>query len=62
VNPHSAQDPLAVVEQCAYEGVARVFQHLSIDQMREPPRTMFDAKLARHALFLCERRLGTVAA
>ncbi|MCV9966351.1 hypothetical protein OIU34_31240 [Pararhizobium sp. BT-229] len=24
-----------------------MFQHLSIDQMREPPRTMFDAKLAR---------------
>ena len=47
MNPHSSDDRNALMEQCAYEGVALVFKHLTIDQMRHPPPQLFDAKLAR---------------
>ena len=50
MNPHSSDDRNALMEQCAYEGVALVFKHLTIDQMRHPPPQLFDAKLARQTL------------
>lgn len=47
MNPHDERDRVALMEQCAYEGVAKVFQHIAIETMRNPPHGMFDAQLAR---------------
>ncbi|MGC4410639.1 hypothetical protein D4A92_19595 [Rhizobium rosettiformans] len=43
---HYGPDAVARAER-AYRAVQSEFQWLSIDQVRKPPRTMLDAKLAR---------------
>lgn len=47
MNVHDERDRLALMERCAYEAVRATFSHLSVAQIRNPPRPWFDAKFAR---------------
>lgn len=46
-NLYDSDYVVALMAECAYEAVADMFQWLSVEDIRNPPRKMMDAKLAR---------------
>lgn len=46
-NLHDSDHVVALVAEASYAAVAKMFPWLSVDQIRNPPRRLLDAKLAR---------------
>lgn len=57
-NQHSYDQRSVAMADCAYRAVRSLFRHLSVDQIRQPPRQLMDAKLARQiAIHIMVHRL-----
>lgn len=46
-NVHSSDQRSVFMAECAYRAVQTLFQHLSLDEIRQPPRQYMEAKFAR---------------
>lgn len=57
-NMHSSDERSVFMAECAYRAVQTLFQHLSLDQIRQPPRQYMEAKFARQiAIHIMVNRL-----
>lgn len=57
-NVHSSDERSVFMAECAYRAVQTLFRHLSLDQIRQPPRQYMEAKFARQiAIHIMVNRL-----